>query len=304
MGIRGHSADTAVGRFADDVARDAYLGAYDEVLAMMPGSLSHEVDTSWGTVRIHEWRGDPAVPPVVLLPGRSSGAPMWRQNLSGFGRRHTVFAVDTLGDAGRSTQTRPFENADDVTGWIGQALDGLGVARIHMVGHSFGGGYAAGFAFHCPERIATLSLLEPAFALATPPVSTLLWASVATMGFLPSSWRDHALARMVGADSVDMTSDDPLARMIKAATVSFHAALPTPRTLTRADLGAFPVPVYVALADRSGITGAAAAANARRIPGAAVNVWPGTTHSLPMEVPDELADELNTFWSAHETDPA
>lgn len=291
----------AVGRFTDDAGRGAYLHAYDEVLSLMPAAIGHDVETSWGAVRVYEWRRDGVpTPPVFLLPGRSSGAPMWRENLPGFARSHPVFAVDTLGDAGRSIQSRPFASAADVTGWIRETLDGLGVDQVHLVGHSFGGGYAASFALAHPERVATLSLLEPAFGLALPPFSTLAWASVTTMTFLPESWRDHALARMVGGDTLEMASNDPLARMIKAATATFSAALPTPPTLKRADLESLVMPVYVALADRSAVVGKAAISNAHRIPKAIVKVWPHTTHSLPMEVPNELADELNEFWSAHQ----
>ena len=45
--------------------------------------------------------------------------------------------------------------------------------------------------------------------------------------------------------------------------------------------------------------GEAAADNARtHLPQATVKVWPGATHSLPMQVPDALGRELLEFWEA------
>jgi len=297
------SGEPGVGYFSSTEGRRAYLAAYEAAMAAMPAPTSvRDVATAWGTVRVYEWAGGErrAAPPVVLLPGHSSGAPMWQANLAGFSRRHTVYAFDALGDAGKSTQSVPLKDARDVAGWIGEALDGLGIERAHIVGHSFGGGYAANFAQARPERVQTLTLLEPAFALNAPPFSTLFWATVGSMEFLPEAWRNYGLAKLSGAEASEVASDDPLARMITAASAHHSASLPTPDTLTGEALAKLSMPVYVALAEKSAITGEKAAENAKRIPGATVRVWPNTTHSLPMEVPEELADDLNPFWAQNQ----
>lgn len=289
-----------VGYFTDVAGKEIYLKAYDEVMeAMSPPTSIHDINTSRGTVRAYEWlnRENSSVPPVVLLPGHSSGAPMWQKNMTGFTKNHTVYAVDALGDAGKSVQSAPLENIEDVTDWISETLDGLSIKRAHVVGHSFGGGYAANFALRHPGQVQTLTLLEPAFALNIPPFSTLFWASVASMGFLPEAWRNYGLAKISGADTSDIASDDPIARMVKAAATYYSLSLPTPKTLTTAELEKLDMPVYIALADHSPITGKKAVENANKIPNATVRVWTNTTHSLPMEVVDELATDLNVFWA-------
>lgn len=289
-----------VGYFTDVAGKEIYLKAYDEVMGAMPSpTATRDINTSWGTVRAYEWSNgeNSSVPPVVLLPGHSSGAPMWQKNMAGFSKNHVVYAIDALGDAGKSTQSVPLKNTDDVTDWISETLDGLCIKRAHVVGHSFGGGYAANFALRHPGQVQTLTLLEPAFALNIPPFSTLFWASVASMGFLPEAWRNYGLAKISGADASDIASDDPIARMVKAAATYYSSSLPTPKTLKTAELEKLDMPVYVALADHSPITGKKAAENANRIPNATVRVWTNTTHSLPMEVVDELATDLNAFWA-------
>lgn len=293
----------SVGYFKSTVGRTEYLATYDKALETLPKpSAILDINTSWGVVRVYEWVNEEYsdAPPVVLLPGHSSGSPMWQSNLIGFSKQHTVYALDALGDAGKSVQAVPLQKASDVSGWISEVFDGLGIERAHLVGHSFGGGYAADFARDYPEKVQTLTLLEPAFALNYPPFSTLFWASVGSIEFLPESWRNYGIAKLSGAKSSDVASDDPLAKMISAASTYYAASLPTPETLKTEELKNLEMPVYVALAETSAITGKKAEEQAALIPDVIVKVWANTTHSLPMEVPTELAQILNQFWARNE----
>jgi len=84
--------------------------------------------------------------------------------------------------------------------------------------------------------------------------------------------------------------------MIKVASTEFSSSLPSPKTLSTEELKNINFPVYVALSDKSAITGKAALESAKLIPNATVKVWENTTHSLPMEVKEELSKELEIFW--------
>lgn len=288
-----------VAHFRSAADRDAYAEAYQEALAAMPApSRALDIETSFGTVRVYEWLGpDSSGAPVVLLPGRGSGVPMWSENLSEMLKHRTVYALDAIGDAGMSTQSVPITDAADQAEWIDDALAGLGIDRAHVVGHSFGAASAAALALHHPERVATLSLLEPAFVLGWPPLGTLLWSVPASMTFLPQSWRDTAVAKIAGEDPADFDSDDPVARMITLGGTGYSAELPTPSPLSDEQLRSLDMPVYVALADTSTITqGADSLSKAELIPNVTAEVWPNTTHSLPMQVPKPLAEKLAAFW--------
>lgn len=225
---------------------------------------------------------------------------MWQANIVGFSKQHTVYAIDALGDAGGSVQQVPLTSMEDVTGWMSETLTGLGIERAHIVGHSFGGGYAANFARIHPEQVQTLTLLEPAFALNFPSLSVMFWATIGSLEFLPEPWRQYGLAQLSGEEMDEVASDDPMARMISAASAYYSTALPTPTTLTTEELKKLSMPVYVALADVSPITENGAAENAGQIPHVTVRVWANTTHSLPMEVAEELTSELSRFWTDSE----
>ncbi|MFC7531478.1 alpha/beta fold hydrolase [Actinoplanes sp. GCM10030250] len=291
-----------IGRFRSEEGREAYVRAYHVAMATLPEPAeTFDLATSLGTVRSYRWAGnDPRLTPVVLLPGRSSGVPMWAENLPGLlesGR--TLIAMDAVGDAGLSVQTAPIRTSAMQARWVDEALEAMGINRANTVGHSFGGATAALHALHHPARVATLTLLEPVFVLRWPPASTFFWATVSILPG-PRSWRDHALAAIGGVSVDEVRADSPVGTMISAAAQQFRADLPNPRPLSDDNLARLTMPAYVAIAgDQSLAGGERAAARARHLPHATVQVWPGTTHSLPMQVHEQLAGRLRAFWDAN-----
>ena len=117
-----------VGHFRSVEGRAAYVEAYGHGMsALPPPTATYDVVTDLGTVRAYEW-SSPAVTetvPVVLVPGRSSGVPMWSENLPGFLTDHRVIAFDALGDAGLSVQGAPMESFEDQALWMQQVLTEL-----------------------------------------------------------------------------------------------------------------------------------------------------------------------------------
>lgn len=291
-----------VGHFRSPAGRQTYTEAYDAAFAALPRpTKTHDVETTFGTVRAYAWVNPDPVDeiPVVLVPGRASGVPMWGENLRDFVEHRTVYAFDAIGDSGLSEQTLPLRGMDDNARWVEEALAGLGLDRIHLVGHSQGGGLAAAVAVRHPDRLASLALLEPIMTFGMLPAWAIGWSAVAALPFLPDSWRDHALNRIGGVEDDEVDPDDPMARMIAAGTAHFDSgSLPTPSRLTNEQIRSLRMPVYVAIAsDKSLAGGEDAAKRAELLPRATVKVWPKTTHSLPMQVASELDAELERFWA-------
>ncbi|MDR7381951.1 alpha/beta fold hydrolase [Promicromonospora iranensis] len=294
----------AVGHFRSPDARDDYADAYAEALDRLPEPTeTHDVETTFGTVRAYAWVAEeqPAATPVVLLPGRSAATPMWGDNLPHYIEHRTVYAFDTLGDTGLSEQTIPMRDVGDAARWVDEAMAGLDIERAHLVGHSQGGGLAAAVAVRHPDRLASLTLLEPVLTLGSLPLSTVLASIPLSMPFLPESWREAALNEIGGVEDEEVDPDDPLARMIDVGAESYNSSgLPNPVQLTDTELKGLPMPAYVAIASDSSLAGGEAAADkAKLIPDARVKIWPDTTHSLPMQVAPALDAELEAFWAAH-----
>jgi lipase len=74
-----------------------------------------------------------------------------------------VHAVDLRGH-GRSPWTPPWGFEQHVADVVG-VLDGLGLDRVPVIGHSFGGAIAVHLARSAPERVERLVLLDPAIGL-------------------------------------------------------------------------------------------------------------------------------------------
>lgn len=290
-----------VGHWRSPGAQRAYASSYVEVLSTVKAPDStRDVRTSFGSVRVTSWVGAEPGAPVVLLPGHSSGAPMWAENLPSWIGGRTVYALDPIGDAGMSVQSLPLRSVEDQADWIGQTLQGLGITKAHVVGHSFGAATAAHFAVRHPELVQTLTLLEPVIVIKQLSFSTILWTIPLTMP-APQAWQDRALAHIGGATVDEVRERTPMSRLINEASVGYSAAMPTPKTLSDDDWRSLPMPVRVDLGDASDLSGGAAAADRVRplLRRGTVTVWPGGTHSLPMDEHEALGLELLRFWQRH-----
>lgn len=286
--VRTVTGPPGIGRFDSVQGRTEYASAYDEAMAALPPpDRTLDVRTSYGVVRVCEWSPTDAAraqePPIVLMPGRASGMPMWGENLPHLVGEHRVLAFDLLGDAGMSVQSVPMTAIDDATAWIHELLTELAPEGVHLVGHSFGGAYAAQYARAHPEHVRSLSLIEPVFTFAAPPAGMMTWAVLASLPGLPQGMRDRALAEIDGSgEALDDT--DPTARMIRAGTEHYRASLPQPAVLDADELAALTMPVYVAIAERRSLAGGTSALEAAQgLPDGTVEVWPESTHSLPMQ---------------------
>lgn len=291
-----------VGHFRSAAGRTAYVQAYDQAMALLPEpTAQYDIHTDFGVVRAYEWSTDETArtTPVVLLPGRSSGVPMWSVNLAGFAAGHRVIAFDALGDAGMSVQSSPLTSMADQAEWIDQVLRVLAPDGVHLVGHSFGGATATAYARLRPERVRSLALLEPVFTFGHPPTRLMAWAMVASLPLIPEGVRERALGRIGGADG-EAESQDPMAVMIRTGTRHYSADLPTPSPLSEDEASTMTMPVYVAIAEHESLAGGERAAQRAQelLPRATVRIWPDTTHSLPMQEPEVLGNELEGFWSA------
>ncbi|MGW1069070.1 alpha/beta fold hydrolase [Streptomyces aureus] len=273
------------------MALSAFELAYDEVRARWPASTEErDVTTPYGRTRVHVY-GPADGHPLVLLPGGSSTGLVWFANAPVLGTRYRVHAVDLLGDAGRTERRgTPLRNTDDLTAWLDTLLDGLGLARTHLCGHSYGAGLAVRYALRAPQRIDRLALVDPTQVFAGFRPGYLLRA-------LPSLVRpSEARARAFLAwETADTHPDESWQRLYGLATTVPGRKVVVGRRPRAADLR---MPVLTLFAEHSRAHNAVKVAErARRmLPRGEVVVLPGATHhSLPLAAPGRLNDRLMDF---------
>jgi pimeloyl-ACP methyl ester carboxylesterase len=65
-----------------------------------------------------------------------------------------------MGQPSRSIRAEPIHDRADFVAWLTATLDGLHLGRVSLVGMSFGGWIALGYAVAAPERVEKLVLLS------------------------------------------------------------------------------------------------------------------------------------------------
>ncbi|MFI0960575.1 alpha/beta fold hydrolase [Streptomyces sp. NPDC021080] len=269
----------------------AFELAYDELRARWPESTEErDVATPYGRTRVHVY-GPEDGRPLVLLPGGSSTGLVWFANAPALGRRYRVHAVDLLGDAGRTERRgAPLKSADDLTAWLDALLDGLGLARTHLCGHSYGACLAVRYALHAPQRIDRLALVDPTQVFAGFRPGYLLRALPALIR--PSEARARAF---LAWETADTHPDETWQRLYALATT-----VPGRKVVAggRPRAAGLRMPVLTLFAEHSRVHRAVKVADrARRtLPQGEVALLPGATHhSLPLTAPQRLNDRLMDF---------
>jgi pimeloyl-ACP methyl ester carboxylesterase len=99
--------------------------------------------------------------PVIALHCSGAGAGQWRQLGDALDSRYTLVAPEHYGcdSAGPWSGEHAFTLADEAARTI-EIIDRSN-CKVHLVGHSYGGGVALRAAVERPNRIASLTLYEP-----------------------------------------------------------------------------------------------------------------------------------------------
>jgi pimeloyl-ACP methyl ester carboxylesterase len=138
------------------------LSAYEAVMDAWPIPYDDlEVATSFGVTHVIA-AGPHDGPPVVLLHALFATAASWYRNVEALSRQYRIYCVDVIGEANKSTPTRPVKSMDDFLQWFEELLDGLEIDTLFLAGNSYGGFTAAYSAMKLPERVRKLVLIGPA----------------------------------------------------------------------------------------------------------------------------------------------
>jgi pimeloyl-ACP methyl ester carboxylesterase len=125
--------------------------------------LRHQVDlhgqriSYLSTDREHAFAQRPVVVLVHGLAGRAQG---WLPLIAPLAQHAGIIAPDLLGHGDSVAPHRGDYTPGAHACRLRDLLESLGHRRVHLVGHSFGGGVAMSFAYQFPERISSLTLIS------------------------------------------------------------------------------------------------------------------------------------------------
>jgi pimeloyl-ACP methyl ester carboxylesterase len=100
-------------------------------------------------------------PALILLHGLWGGTNEWQAIIGPLAKKHRVIAMDFLGFHGSAKPEAQYHNAllsQFLTGFI----DALGLEDVTLIGHAMGANAATYTAFHHPQNIARLVLVDGA----------------------------------------------------------------------------------------------------------------------------------------------
>jgi pimeloyl-ACP methyl ester carboxylesterase len=150
-----------ISSFRSEEARAAYLQLYDAVLAASTIPVTElDVNTSFGCTHVLQ-AGDASKPPIVALHGQSISSTMWVPLLPTLAAAHSVTMVDTVGEPGKSTATKPTTNSAELVAWLDETLRAVGIQRSAVVAVSRGTWIATHYTMAFPERVDRLALVCP-----------------------------------------------------------------------------------------------------------------------------------------------
>ncbi|GAA1394971.1 alpha/beta hydrolase [Pseudonocardia kongjuensis] len=243
--------------------------------------------------------GDPDGPPVLAVHGVTGHGLRFRPLFDACPQLRWI-SVDVRGH-GRSPWAPPWNLERHVADAL-DVLDGLGIGRAAVVGHSFGGAIATHLARTAPDRVSRLVLIDPAIGL--DPDDMLERAEEFRAD---QSWTDVAAARAdrvatwpgVSGELVDAELADHLAerdgalrwRYSRASVVAAWSEMARPAVVPPAGLPTLVLPATGAEFVRDGWLDAC-----RAELGDDLTVHPfDTGHMVYLERPAETAAELRAF---------
>jgi pyruvate dehydrogenase E2 component (dihydrolipoamide acetyltransferase) len=159
-GLLGAIADAAV----PDADVDAFIADFEATFVPgeaeeAAGAEPETVTVGAGTLRFLR-QGEGGAEPLVLLHGFGGDLNNWLFNAEPLSADRGVYALDLPGHGGSVKQVGDGD-VSVLVGAVREFLDGQGIERAHLAGHSMGALVAAELALADPARVLSLALVAP-----------------------------------------------------------------------------------------------------------------------------------------------
>ena len=291
--------------FATAAGEAATLAAYDEIAQRWPVPCDElDVPTSGGMTHVIA-SGPKDGEPVILLHAYFATATSWYRIAAALSERYRTYAVDILGDVGRSRPNRPMASLDDFAQWFTELGDGLGASRAHVVGNSVGGFIASYCAMKLKPRVQSLVLIAPAATIHSMP-AFYAHMFIPKMVYVMAPWlpgREKSMNRAVDWMNAGLPSDGPWDAMFRLALIHGTGANRVfPRVYSRDEFKQIEAPMLLIIGDHERIYSPDAAIEAaiQLVPGIATELIPDAHHVAAIAQPLRVNTSILSFLSALE----
>jgi len=263
-----------------------FMEIYDAKMKEWPVPYeSLYVDTSYGQVHVII-SGPEDAPPMLLLHASGVPAWSWKYNVEQLSQCYRTYAIDLIGDAGRSeydSLDNRMRDGQDEAELYAEISDQLGVGQAYVVGASEGGFIGTQYALHAPERVEKLVLLGPmGYSGATQSVFRIMFAQ-----FFPLKSIQESTFRWAFSDDPKLGQE--FGEWFRLVMTGLKPVKVAPLPLKPEQRQRIQVPVLMVLGKRDNLVGDPAKATAlvQDIPDIRVEVL-DTGHLVGAEQPQQV----------------
>jgi pimeloyl-ACP methyl ester carboxylesterase len=275
-----------------------FMEIYDEKMNDWP--VPYEdifIDTQYGSVHVIA-SGPENAPPMLLLHASGVSSWSWKFNVQELSKSYRTYAVDLIGDAGKSefaSMENIMKDGRDQADLYSEITNKLGVEKAFVVGASEGGFIASNYALNAPERVEKLALLGPmGYAGATQSVMRIMFAQ-----FFPLKPIQESTFRWAFSDSPMLMEE--FGEWFQQVMTGLNPAKVAPLPLPAEQRQQIAVPVMFVFGERDNLVGDPEAARklVQDIPDVQVEVVEAG-HLMGAEVPDQINQYILQFFEGSE----
>jgi len=290
--------------FKTEAAEARYMAAYDAVLTTWPVAYEDiTVPTRLGATHVIA-SGSKDAPPLVLLHAAMATATVWRPNVEALSEHFRVYAVDVVGQGGRSVASRKVESRRDYADWLNELFDGLGITRASIVGNSYGGFIALSQAALAPERVDRVVLISPPGIVSFMPLFRSMIYGMLTGALRRAFGAERRKTDFVTliAHPVGFNEEDKdwlaLGRQLMDGSQRINMIMP--EVFSDAELGAIKTPTLLLIAEHEVLyePHSTLRTTMTRMPGLEGEIVLGAHHFAAMSQPDVVNARIVSFLQA------
>jgi pimeloyl-ACP methyl ester carboxylesterase len=279
--------------FTTPEGRADYMAAYEAMFSLWAVPYEAvDLKTGYGSTHINvSGPGDGY--PLVLLHGAGLSSTVWFANIADLSANHRVYAVDIIGDAGKSVADRLLAQRADYAQWLKEVFDGLNIERACLLGHSYGGWLTLNMALVHPERLKAIVLLSPAASIY--PMSLLTKLVLR----LPLKLRPPARSMFKKIAPGGTVFEETFIHLMEMVTRYCVPATMFPTVYTDKELKQMELPALLLIGDGEKIYNPKKALERaqRLMPNLTAEIIPGVGHTLNMEQPEIINARILKFLS-------
>ena len=282
--------------FTTPDGRAKYMAAYEAMFSLwkVPHD-SIDIKTGYGSTHINvSGHGDGY--PLILLHGAGLSSTAWFTNIAELSAYYRVYAVDTIGDAGKSVADRLLEQRTDYAEWLKEVFEGLNIERGYLLGHSYGGWLALNMALAYPDRLRKIVLLAPAASIYPMSLLTNLGLRLPLKIRLPARFVFKMIA------SKGTVFEETFIDLMEMVTQYCLPAMMFPTVYTEEELKQIEIPALLLIGAGEKIYNPKKAIDRaqRWMPDLTAEIIPNVCHTLNMEQPETINALILKFLGSDE----